>query len=357
MSDYLKKSDFPDIIADKFVSEEETRHMIGNRIENRIVDNFQKGKITEEIFLGGINTLDKIEKGKRGVVGEIRTWSGKKYQKTATGWAPVKESDAPAGKTDSEQKTGDTKVSDFGIAGKVGGGYRATGTINGKKIGVDIPSEMIRGVANFDDKELRQKIKNHLAEKGEEITTRKTEENKGEGWNTDSNQMEKKFGSYSETPITRGEINIKADKSISIHIQYNDDLIKEGLSKFKKEISEVSKGNYKNAEEAKQAIDTLAKKWNSPSNPVDSEKKDGDPTRAQKSDFVAAANKMSDYNKSNYYAFVGEALKDKSLESKISKEVGVTNKEDLFVEITQSGSEKAKRVNKLLVDTFHEVNK
>jgi hypothetical protein len=57
-------------------------------MEQTIVDNFEKGKITEELFLGSMNIL---EKGKRGVVGEIREWSGKKYQKTATGWTPVKE--------------------------------------------------------------------------------------------------------------------------------------------------------------------------------------------------------------------------------------------------------------------------
>jgi hypothetical protein len=56
-------------------------------MEQMIVDNFEKGKITEELFLGGMNVL---EKGKRGQIGEIREWSGKKYQKTATGWAPVK---------------------------------------------------------------------------------------------------------------------------------------------------------------------------------------------------------------------------------------------------------------------------
>jgi len=89
-------------------------------IENQIVDNFQKGKITEEIFLGGINTLDKIEKGKRGVVGEIRTWSGKKYQKTATGWQPVKEGGAiPAGKTDPKDK----ELGDY-LESKMGKAYR-----------------------------------------------------------------------------------------------------------------------------------------------------------------------------------------------------------------------------------------
>lgn len=33
---------------------------------------------------------DELEKGKAGQLGEIRTWSGKKYQKTAKGWRPVK---------------------------------------------------------------------------------------------------------------------------------------------------------------------------------------------------------------------------------------------------------------------------
>ena len=33
---------------------------------------------------------DSLEKGKAGQLGEIRTWGGKKYQKTAKGWRPVK---------------------------------------------------------------------------------------------------------------------------------------------------------------------------------------------------------------------------------------------------------------------------
>ena len=35
--------------------------------------------------------LDELEKGKRAQIGEIRTWGGKKYQKTTNGWQSVKE--------------------------------------------------------------------------------------------------------------------------------------------------------------------------------------------------------------------------------------------------------------------------
>ena len=74
-------------------------------MEKTIVDNFEKGKITEELFLGGMNVL---EKGKRGQIGEIREWSGKRYQKGANGWTPVKEGGA-AGKSDNSEKK-ETKV-------------------------------------------------------------------------------------------------------------------------------------------------------------------------------------------------------------------------------------------------------
>lgn len=59
-------------------------------IENQIVLNFEKGLISEEIFLQGINTLDRMEKGTRATIGEVRTWKGVKYQKNINGWNPVK---------------------------------------------------------------------------------------------------------------------------------------------------------------------------------------------------------------------------------------------------------------------------
>lgn len=42
--------------------------------------------------VGPDSTAEYIEKGKRGQIGEIRTWSDGKYRKTASGWEPVKES-------------------------------------------------------------------------------------------------------------------------------------------------------------------------------------------------------------------------------------------------------------------------
>lgn len=86
--DTLSKSDFPEIISGKFSS---ARVLTPDQVEATIIDTFEKGQSTEEIFLNGMNVLDRLEKGKRANVGEIRTWGGKKYQKGANGWTPVKE--------------------------------------------------------------------------------------------------------------------------------------------------------------------------------------------------------------------------------------------------------------------------
>lgn len=41
-----------------------------------------------------LNMNDSLEKGKAGQLGEIRVWGGKRYQKTAKGWRPVKSQEA-----------------------------------------------------------------------------------------------------------------------------------------------------------------------------------------------------------------------------------------------------------------------
>ena len=49
--------------------------------------------------------LDELEKGRKAQIGEIRTWSGKKYQKTTNGWRPVKTGARDGGsKEESEEK-------------------------------------------------------------------------------------------------------------------------------------------------------------------------------------------------------------------------------------------------------------
>lgn len=42
--------------------------------------------------IGPDTTAEILEKGKRAEIGEVRTWGGYKYQKTASGWVPFKES-------------------------------------------------------------------------------------------------------------------------------------------------------------------------------------------------------------------------------------------------------------------------
>lgn len=53
------------------------------------------------------STAELLEKGKSAAIGEIRTWSGKKYQKTANGWVPVKagNSNGPQEKEDGEKSS------------------------------------------------------------------------------------------------------------------------------------------------------------------------------------------------------------------------------------------------------------
>ena len=53
---------------------------------NRMVDSF----VNKDIVAQDSLQLDELEKGKAGQIGEIRTWGGKKYQKTPKGWRPVK---------------------------------------------------------------------------------------------------------------------------------------------------------------------------------------------------------------------------------------------------------------------------
>lgn len=112
-------------------------------MEKAIVENFEKGKITEELFLGGMNVL---EKGKRGQIGEIREWSGKRYQKTANGWTPVKEGAAKEKKEG--EKTYDSKRDEkgaFNIPGQKAVAYDSSGrediSKNGHKEGSEKKEE------------------------------------------------------------------------------------------------------------------------------------------------------------------------------------------------------------------------
>lgn len=69
--------------------------------------------------IGPDTTAEILEKGKRAEIGEVRTWGGYKYQKTASGWVPFKESSksTPAPKSEDEQeltKLGFKKYIGFG---------------------------------------------------------------------------------------------------------------------------------------------------------------------------------------------------------------------------------------------------
>lgn len=66
-------------------------------MSNQIVNN-----ILNQI--GPDSTADTLEKGRGAAIGEIRDWGGKKYQKTQTGWVPVKSSGEKQ-KPEPEQET------------------------------------------------------------------------------------------------------------------------------------------------------------------------------------------------------------------------------------------------------------
>lgn len=83
----LTKSNFKETIVKNIETPSE---QVSNTMYGTILHNFEKGLISEEIFLGGLNVVDKLEKGKKVPVGTIREWSDGKYQKTENGWVAVK---------------------------------------------------------------------------------------------------------------------------------------------------------------------------------------------------------------------------------------------------------------------------
>lgn len=60
-----------------------------NKALGRVGLRYRDEPILDELILKAMNAVDLI-KGKRGQIGEIRMWSGKKYQKTAQGWIEVR---------------------------------------------------------------------------------------------------------------------------------------------------------------------------------------------------------------------------------------------------------------------------
>lgn len=53
---------------------------------NNIRKNIQESYLSEEEVISKAIEVDEIMKGKKANLGEVRTWGGKKYQKTTSGW-------------------------------------------------------------------------------------------------------------------------------------------------------------------------------------------------------------------------------------------------------------------------------
>lgn len=77
-----------------------------------LVKGHQEGLVDDETLLNAYDTYDSIEKGgKRAIIGEIRTFGGKKYHKTENGWRPLKK-DHPENKKEGGELE-DIKVGDI----------------------------------------------------------------------------------------------------------------------------------------------------------------------------------------------------------------------------------------------------
>jgi len=74
-----------------------------NKALGRVGLRYQDEPTADDIILKAMDSIDII-KGKRGAVGEIRTWSGNKYQKTAQGWVPIKNQGGNEQKQEEEKK-------------------------------------------------------------------------------------------------------------------------------------------------------------------------------------------------------------------------------------------------------------
>lgn len=90
--------DFPEEIRKGFIDTD----LSLNFIEDKIEENFQKGFISRDLYLDCCDILEKG--GKRAVIGEIREFKDGKYQKTSSGWVPVKGTQPSSNKPDIEMK-------------------------------------------------------------------------------------------------------------------------------------------------------------------------------------------------------------------------------------------------------------
>ena len=87
MEDIFAKSIQESQLRDQIIKSNISEGLTPEKAESIIISNFEKGEISEEIFLSGMNILEKAKKGN---IGEIREWKSGKYRKTANGWEPVK---------------------------------------------------------------------------------------------------------------------------------------------------------------------------------------------------------------------------------------------------------------------------
>jgi len=81
----ISLNEFPESIQKSFIN---FNGIQAEKVESLIISNFEKSKISEELFLQAMDIIYKG--GKHGNIGEIRVWNNIKYQKTPKGWRPLK---------------------------------------------------------------------------------------------------------------------------------------------------------------------------------------------------------------------------------------------------------------------------
>ena len=255
---------------------------------NRMVDSF----VNKDIVAQDSLQLDELEKGKAGQLGEIRTWGGKKYQKTPKGWRPVKagvQSSLSSSSEETEKQgagydrdkileeilqnasakfpesimidgerylymkssrgKGLTVMNPFGKAFKVGGPIY-------KKVLNKLIDNMI------DDKKRTVKLKSDLKE-----LTAKVKEQQGAGSsNKDSDGWQEGFGGgviwkeYSDSDFK--VVEIKKDDKNKYHLNIGGYKAPNAITEseaVEKKISEIKSQSYDSLDEAKMMADVVSR--------------------------------------------------------------------------------------------------
>ena len=255
---------------------------------SRMVDSF----VNKDIVAQDSLQLDELEKGKAGQLGEIRTWGGKKYQKTPKGWRPVKTGAQSSPSSSSEETKKQDAEYDRGkileevlrnapanfpnpitidgeryfyrksshgkgltVMNSFGKAFKAGGPIH-KKVLNKLVDDMI------DDKKRAVKLKSDLKE-----LTAKVKEQQGAGSSKkDPDGWKEGFGGgviwkeYSDSDFK--VVEIKKDDKNKYHLNIGGYKAPNAITEseaIEKKISEIRSQSYDSLEEAKMMADVVSR--------------------------------------------------------------------------------------------------